>query len=343
MSAQAPAPCRAATAGARATARAVAIVIALVIAVVPLAAQAQAATARIGFLSFFPAPTAANPDPNEAGFRQGLRETGYVEGQNLVIERRYADGNAALLATLAEELVRLKVDVILAGGQPAREAARRATASIPIVTLSGSDPVREGWAKSLARPGGNVTGITFTFPELGPKRLELLREAVPALRRIAVLIDPIEIVDAIDVLRETEAGARRLGLQMQVIEIHGRKDLAAAFARARRENAQAVIPIAMWPHREEVAALALRDRLAAVGEGSQEVQAGLLVGYGADLDDLVRLAAIQMARILKGARAGDLPIERPTKFRLSVNLKTAKALGITIPPALLARADEVIQ
>jgi len=341
MKASAPAPRRIATPGARANAFALAIAMALV----PLAAgaQAQASVARIGFLSFFPAPTSANPDPNEAGFRQGLREGGYVEGQNVVIERRYADGNAALLAASAEELVRLKVDAILAGGQPAREAARRATATIPIVTLSGSDPVREGWAKTLARPGGNVTGLTFTFPELAAKRLELLKQAVPTLTHVAVIIDPVEVVDAPDVLRETEAGARRLGLKMQVLQIHGRKDLEEAFARARRGNAQALVAMAMWPHRGEVAELAARSRFAVMGEESHEVQAGFLIAYGADLDDLVRRSALQMARILKGARAGELPIERPTKFRLSVNLKTAKALGITIPQALLARADEVIE
>ena len=306
-------------------------------------AQTPAPMARIGMLSFFAAPSGAHSDPNEAGFRQGLREAGFDEGRNVVIERRFADGQADRLEAMAAELVRLKVDAILAAGQPSREAARKATATIPIVTLSGSDPVREGWATSLARPGGNVTGITFTFPELGPKRLELLKEAVPALRRIAVLIDPVEVVDAADVVRETEAAARRLGLQMQVIEIGAKQDLEAAFARARRDNAQAVVPIAMWAHREQVAALAARDRLAAIGEGSQEVQAGLLIGYGADLDDLVRRSALQVAKILKGARAGDLPIERPTKFRLSVNLKTAKALGIAMPRALLARADEVVE
>ena len=244
---------------------------------------------------------------------------------------------------MADELVRLKVDAIIAGGQPAREAARRATQTIPIVTISGSDPVREGWAQSLARPGGNVTGLTFTFPELAAKRLELLKEAMPTLARVAVVVDPIEVVDAADVLRETAAGARRLGLHMQVIEIHGRKELEAAFARARRGNAEAVVAMAMWPHRDEVAALATRGRLALMGEGSHEAQAGFLIAYGADLDDLVRRAAIQMARILKGAPAGELPIERPTKFRLSVNMKTAKALGIAIPQALLARADEVIE
>jgi len=308
-----------------------------------VAAQAGAAAARIGFLSFFAAPTAADPDPNEAGFRQGLREGGYVEGQNIVIERRYADGNAALLAASAAELVRLKVDAIVAGGQPAREAARKATATIPIVTLSGSDPVREGWAKTLARPGGNVTGLTFTFPELSAKRLELLKQALPGLVHVAVMIDPIEVVDAPDVLRETEAGARRLGLTMRVLQIHGRQDLQEAFAQARRGNAQALVAVAMWPYRSEVAELAARSRVALMGEGSHEAQAGFLIAYGADLDDLVRRSALMTARILKGARVGDLPIERPTKFRLSVNLKTAKALGITIPQALLARADEVIE
>jgi putative ABC transport system substrate-binding protein len=308
-----------------------------------VAAQGPAAAARIGFLSFFPAPTAADPDPNEAGFRQGLREGGYVEGQNIVIERRYADGNAALLAASAAELVRLKVDAIVAGGQPAREAARKATATIPIVTLSGSDPVREGWAETLARPGGNVTGLTFTFPELSAKRLELLKQALPGLVHVAVIIDPIEVVDAAEVLRETEAGARRLGLTMRVLQIHGRQDLQEAFAQARRANARALVAVAMWPYRSEVAELAARSRVALMGEGSHEAQAGFLIAYGADLDDLVRRSALMTARILKGARVGDLPIERPTKFRLSVNLKTAKALGITIPQALLARADEVIQ
>jgi len=322
---------------------ALAVVLAAALLPGPAGAQAPAGAARIGFLSFFPTPTMATPDPNEAGFRQGLREAGYVEGQNIAIERRYADGDAGRLAASAQELVRLKVDVILAGGQPAREAARKATTTIPIVTLSGSDPVREGWAKSLARPGGNVTGLTFTFPELAAKRLELLKQAVPTLARIAVVIDPVEVVDAPDVLRETEAGARRLGLRMQVLEIAGRKDLESAFERARRDNAEAVVAMAMFPHRDEVAELASRSRIALMGEGSREAQAGFLIAYGADLDDLVRRSALMMGKILKGARAGELPIERPTKFRLSVNLKTAKALGITIPQALLARADEVIE
>ncbi len=326
-------------------AKVAAVALALVAALAPGAAdsQARAGVARIGVLSFFPPPSARHPDPTEAAFRQGLRELGYVEGQNIVIERRFASGRPETLAAMADELVRLKVDVILAGGQPPREAARKATTTIPIVTVSGSDPVREGWAQSLARPGGNVTGITFTFPELGPKRIELLKDAFPALRRVALLIDPIEVVDSGDVLREIEAGARRLGVEFQVLRVSGPDGLPAAFAAARQAGAQAVHPIAMWPHRARVASLAVSAGLPTMGESSEEVQEGYLLAYGADLNDLVRRSLQQMDKILKGARAGDLPIERPTKFRLSVNLKTAKALGVIVPQALLVRADEVVQ
>jgi putative tryptophan/tyrosine transport system substrate-binding protein len=320
-----------------------ALILLLGAALLPAAAQASKGPPRIGILSYFATPTAASPDPAEAGVREGLHELGYVEGQNIFIERRYADGRPDRLAAMAEELVRLQVDVILAGGQPPREAARKATHTIPIVTLSGSDPVREGWAQSLARPGGNVTGLTFTFPEIGAKRLELLKEASPGLSRVAMLVDPIELVDAKDVVRETEAGARRLGLQLQVLETHGQGDLDAAFELARRGKAQAILAFAAWPNRSQVAALASSHHLLSMGEGSQEVQAGFLLGYGANVDDLVRRSVLLMGKILKGARPGELPIERPAKFDLSINLKTAKMIGLTMPQALLLRADEVVQ
>jgi putative ABC transport system substrate-binding protein len=305
--------------------------------------QARPPVPRIGFLSFFPRLSVPLADPLEVGFRQGLKELGLVEGQSVVVERRYASFRPDQLAAMTEELVRLKVDVIFAVGQPAREAARKSTGTIPIVTMGGSDPVREGWAKSLAVPGGNVTGLLFTFPELGSKRLELLKEAMPSLSRVAVLIDMVQVVDARDVIRETEAGARRLGLQLQVLEIHGPEDFDAAFERARLDRAQAVLTLAMFPHRSRIAAASTADRLLSMGESSQETDEGFLLAYGADIDDLGRRCVLQLGKILKGARAGDLPIERPAKFRLSVNLKTAKALGVTLPASLLLRADEVVQ
>jgi putative ABC transport system substrate-binding protein len=306
-------------------------------------AEQQARVARVGVLSYFPPPTALRPDPFETSFLKALREIGYVEGKTIVIERRWAGGRLDRLAAMADELVALKVDLILAAGQPARDAARKATATIPILTLSGSDPVREGWAQSLARPGGNITGLTFSFPELGPKRLELLKEATPGLSRVAVLIDPVEIVDAKDVIHETEAGAQRLGLQAHIIRVNGADGFEAGFAAARKQRAQAVVPVAVWPHRARVAALALRYRMPSIGESSEESRAGLLLGYGVDLDDLVHHTVAKMDKILNGARAGELPIERPTKFSLTVNLKTARAIGATIPQSLLLRADEVIQ
>ncbi|HEY2187078.1 MAG TPA: ABC transporter substrate binding protein, partial [Caldimonas sp.] len=180
-------------------------------------------------------------------------------------------------------------------------------------------------------------------PELVPKHLELLKEAVPSLSRVTVLVDPIELVDVADVLRETEAGARRLGLQAQIVRVHGADDLEAAFAAVRRQRAQAVFAVAMWPHRARFAELATRDKLVSIGESSQEARDGMLLGYGGDPDDLVRRGVAMIDKILKGVRAGDLPIERPTTFRLGINLKTARAIGVTIPRSFLLRADEVIE
>ncbi|HEX4235821.1 MAG TPA: ABC transporter substrate-binding protein [Caldimonas sp.] len=322
--------------------RAVAIAFAIALSTSVATAEPRPGIATIGVLSYF-APPLAPGDSIENAFMQGLRSLGYVEGKNLVVDWRYASGRADRLAAMADDLVRTKVELIIAPGQPAREAARKATTTIPILTLSGSDPVREGWAKSLARPGGNVTGLTFTFPELGPKRLELLKEAVPSLSRVAVLVDPVEVVDVADVLRETEVGARRLGLQMQIVRVNGADDLEAAFAAVRRQRAQAVFAIAMWPHRARVAELAARDKLVSIGESAQEARDGILLGYGGDPDDLVQRGVAMIDKILKGARAGDLPVERPSKFLLSVNLKTARAIGVQVPRSLLLRADEVIE
>lgn len=307
------------------------------------ASQPRASLQRIGVLSFFAPPAGPLVDPLDIGFQQGLRELGLVEGQSIAVERRYAAFVPARLASMAEELVRLKVDVIFAVGQPARGAPRRATQTIPIVTMGGSDPVREGWATSLARPAGNITGLTFTFPELNAKRLELLKEASRGLARVGVLIDPVEVVDAVDVVREAEAGAKRLGLQLQVLEIHGAKDFEAAFEKARRGRAQALLTIATFPHRAQIAALAAKDRLISMNESSPEIAEGFLLAYGADIADLGRCGTLQIGKVLKGAPVGELPIERPTKFRLSVNLKAATALGITLPQTLLLRADEVVQ
>ena len=324
-----------------------ALVMVLVLALAPLPADAQARAnvPRIGILSFDGAPSGRNPDPSR-GFLIGLREHGYVEGENVLIERRYADGRADRLALLAAELVQLKVDVILAGGPGPREAARQATSTIPIVTTSGADPVREGWARSLARPGGNVTGLTVTFDELDGKQLELLKQAFPHVVRVAVLFDPVAIGDAKRLTQAIETSARTLGLQLQFVEVRGPNDIEVAFTLARRNLAQAVYAIptnTLVTHRARLASLAGEDKLLSISSFPWMAQAGFLMTYGADLDDLGRRAISMMDKILKGARPGDLPIEQPTKFKLIVNVKTARGLGLTIPQSLLLRADEVIE
>jgi putative ABC transport system substrate-binding protein len=307
-------------------------------------AQARADLPRVGMLYFGSAPPDPSSDP-ERGPLQGLKDLGYVEGQNILIDRRYADGRADRLEALAAELVTLNPAVIVARGPGPREAARRATRSIPIVAV-GSDPVREGWAQSLAHPGGNVTGMTVTFPELGPKRLEILKQAIPALTRVAVLFNPLELADAQAVVQETRAAAEQLGLQVHMIEVHGPQDFEAAFAAARRQRAQALHVIAtntFVSYRAQLARRAIAAGLPSISDFSLLAQAGLLMTYGADLDDLGRRLIAYMDKILKGARPGDLAIERPAKFQLVVNIKTAKELGIKLPQSLLLRADEVIE
>jgi putative ABC transport system substrate-binding protein len=314
---------------------------------IPLAAEAQQAAkvARIGYLT---PSLGVNPHLPEA-FRQGLRDLGYVEGRNLVIEYREAEGKADRLPALAAELVALKVDVLVAAqGTRSALAAKQATRTVPIVFASVADPVASGLVTSLARPGGNVTGLSNLAPELVGKRLELLTQAVPGVTRVAVLWLPGALGERTDkdMLKEAEAAARALGVRLQVVEARGPADIDRAFSDMTRARAGAltVLPSNMFlrEHRHLVD-LAAKNRLPAVYPQREFVDAGGLMSYGANSADLSRRAATYVDKILKGAKPGDLPVEQPTKFELVINLKTAKALGLTIPQSLLQRADEVIQ
>ncbi len=313
--------------------------------VAPLAADAQqpAKVARIGYLG------SAGPGTPVShlldAFRQGLRELGYVEGRNIAIEYRGAEGRFGRLPDLAAELVRLRVDVILVGGTPAALAAKNATGTIPIVLAGVGDPVGTGLVASLARPGGNITGLSFQTPELSAKQLELLKEAIPELSRVAVLSNPGNAGTA-PMLRETELAARALGVQLRVMEVRSPDQFASAFARMRRERAGALLVLAdplFFLHRAQLAELAAKSRLPAMYGVTEHAQAGGLMAYSPNFANLFRRAATFVDRILKGAKPADLPVEQPTRFELVINLKTAKALGLTIPPSVLIRADQVIQ
>jgi putative ABC transport system substrate-binding protein len=315
----------------------------------PFAAEAQQAgkVARIGFL------VTGSLESREAraildAFRQGLRERGYVEGQNIVIEYRSADGKIERLPGLAIELVRLKVDLIIAGNTPMARAAQQATTSIPIVGSVMGDPVGDGLVASLARPGGNITGLTFLGPELVPKRLGLLKEALPRVSRVAALWHPGSFGDRTirDMLKETEAAARTLGVQLQLVEVRGPDDFDRAFSTMTKERTEALVQVPstmLFNERRNIVALVTKHRLPSMFHAREFVELGGLISYGASITDLYRRAATYVDKILKGARPADLPVEQPTKFELVINLKTAKALGLTIPQSLLLRADEVIQ
>ncbi len=276
-------------------------------------------------------------------FRQGMRERGYVEGRTVVFEPRAADGKVERLRELAAELVRRKVDVIVTGGGDAGRAAQQATATIPIVMASGN-PLELGLVTSLARPGGNLTGVATLSIELSAKRLELAREVVPAASRLAILGDTN--TNSISSVRETQAAAQALGVHLNAVRVRGLTELDGAFSTIARER-PAVLLVTTSPmffgERQRLAALAVKHRLPTVFGSPEYAQAGGLIAYGADLADGFRQAPIFVDKILKGARPGDLPIEQVTKIRLVVNLKTAKALGLTIPPHLLARADDTIE
>ncbi len=309
----------------------------------PLAAEAQAGkVARIGHLSFGSATPGSRLDE---AFRQGLRELGYVEGQNIVIEYRWAEGRAERLPDLAAELVSLKVDIIVAAGTPAPLAAKHATRTIPIVMSSAGDPVGSGLVASLARPGGNVTGLSTFTRELAAKRLQLLKEVVPGVSRVAVLwnaANPYAVLN----MRETQAAARTLGVQVQSLEVRGPDDFENALPAAIKGRAGALIVVddpLTYLYRMRIADFAARNRLPATYGFREFAEAGGLMAFGANLADLYRRAAIYVDKILKGAKPAELPVEQPTKFELIINLKTAKALGLTVPQSVLVRADEIIQ
>jgi putative ABC transport system substrate-binding protein len=309
----------------------------------PLAAEAQPPPKipRIGVLSGSSLTTDAR---NREAFLQGLRELGYVEGQTIVLEGRWAEGKRERLPALAAELVRLRVEVIVAGNVPAARAASQATQRIPIV-LAGGDAVGTGLITNLARPGGNITGLTLAAVELSAKRLELVKEAIPTISRVAVL-SLRDNPNTAPALQEMQGAARVLGVQLQSLSVHDPGEFEDAFVAMSREQAEAlvVIPAAFFRiHRARIIELAARDRLPTFWGGLEAVADGGLMAYGPDETSLWRRAATYVDKLLKGAKPGDLPVEQPMKFELGINLKTAKALGITMPPSLLLLADEVIQ
>jgi len=311
--------------------------------VAPLAAAQQAGKMpRLGILA------SGSPPPRPGGsvetFLHGLRDLGYVEGQNLVIAIRYAEGRPERLPELAADLVRHPVDVLVAaGGTPVALAAKRATTTIPIVMTNVGDPVEAGLVASLARPGGNLTGLSSMSPDITGKRLELLKEVVPALSRVAVLWNPANPSAALQ-LQELQTAARALQLQVQALEVRGPDEFDHAFNAAQGAGAVVVLGDPMFTqHRTRITALARRSRLPGMYVFRQFVEAGGLMSYGVSLSDLWRRAASYVDKILKGAKPADLPVEQPMKFELVLNLKTAQALGVTLPPHLLVLADQVIQ
>jgi ABC-type uncharacterized transport system substrate-binding protein len=304
-------------------------------------AQRPASIPRIGYLNV---PTPADVPERYEAFRKGLRELGYIEGKNIIIVYRYAARKLDRLPSLAAELVRLRVDVIVTGGPTPTRAAKEATKTIPIVMAFDSDPVGNGFVSSLARPGGNITGLSNVAPEISGKRLEILKEIVPKLSRVAVLGMSTNPGNSLS-LKETELAAQSLGLQVQYLDARGAKDIEAAFETATKERVESVLVLNFPPiiKRTLFVALAAKTHLPAIYFESTFVEYGGLASYGASLPDLDRRSATYVDKILKGAKPADLPVEQPTKFEFVINLKTAKQIGLTIPPNVLARADKVIR
>src|SRR5262245_48118488 len=305
----------------------------------PLNADAQQTQVRrIGFIS----GNVPNPPVDDA-LRQGLREHGYVEGQNLFIEWRFAEGRYDQFPGFAAELVRLKVDVVVTLGTEAALAAKKATAAIPIVFTQVTDPIASGLVPSLARPGANLTGFSILALDLTGKRIELFKEAVPSLKSVIILASPV--VTTLEV-KEAQTSARRLGLEWRLIEVRNANELEPAFTTMARERARGVVLVPssfLVTHRLQIAELAINKRLPMLAWTGTLVLGGALMSYGPSTSDILRRAGERVAKILSGAKPGDLPVEQPTKLELVINLKTAKALGLTIPPSVLGRADHLIE
>ena len=307
-----------------------------------LAAVAQQAERvyRIGLLTL-----ASDLTGPHAAFFEGLRELGYIEGRNITVERRFAAGDVDQLNHLAAELVRLKVDLIVASATPPAQAAQKATTTIPIIFVGVIDPAGAGLVANLARPDRNITGLSLLAAQLSGKRLELLKEIVPKLSRVAIIANPVNASNPLQ-LREAEASARILGVGTQVLEVRAPNDFDTAYLAAVRGRAGAILvlddPLSFF-ERTRIAALAVRHRLPTMYGFRESVKAGGLIAYGTSVPDHYRRAATYVDRILKGARPADLPVEQPTMFDLVINMKTAKVLGLTIPPSLLLRADEIVE
>jgi putative ABC transport system substrate-binding protein len=308
----------------------------------PAAAQQPKKVPRIGYLN---ATSASAISDSVEAFLQGLRELGYIEGKNIVIEYRFAEGKLDQVPRNAAELVRLKIDVIVTAGSTDTAAARKATATIPIVMTQDNDPVGSGFIATLARPGGNITGLTNISSELGGKRLELLKEVVPKLSRVVIFGNAAN-PGSPQALKETEDAARAMGIKLQYLEVRKADDVESAFKAASREQSQALIilpnPVATT-YRKQVVGLAVKSRLPAMYFRRVFVESGGLMSYGTYVPDLYRRAATYVDKILKGAKPADLPVEQPMKFEFVINLKTAKALNLTIPQSVLYRTDKVIK
>jgi len=322
--------------------RRIGLAVVLSLAVAPLAAEAQPQSGKVWRVGYLAVSSAELDNSLRAAFQRELRDLGYVEGQNVVIEWRHADGRFERVPQLAAELVRLNVDVIVTYG--GTRVVKEATSTIPIVMAVSADPVGEGLVASLARPGGNVTGLADTHADLAPKRLEFLKQLVPAASRVAILFNPAS--DTALQLKNVQSAASALGVTGLPFDARGPEDLDRAFVLMRRGRAEALLLIpepAVITFRSRIPELAVKHRLPAIGTVRAFAEHGLLMSYGTSFLDLWRRAATYVDKILKGAKPADLPVEQPTKFELVINLKTAKALGLTIPQTLLLRADQLIQ